>query len=69
LLYVDSRPRGATVLLDGKSVGQTPVSVPEVPIGTHIVRLELTGKRPWTVATTVIAGKRTSVTGSLEDQP
>ena len=67
-LYVDSRPRGATVFLDGRNVGQTPLSLPEVAIGAHVVRLEMSGKRTWTASTRVVAGETARVTGSLEDQ-
>ncbi|HET7698357.1 MAG TPA: PEGA domain-containing protein [Vicinamibacterales bacterium] len=67
-LYVDSRPRGAAVFLDGRNVGQTPLSLPEVPIGAHVVRLELEGKRTWTASTRVVAGETARVTGSLEDR-
>ena len=67
-LHVDSRPRGATVLLDGRHVGQTPLSLPDVAIGSHIVRIEMAGKRPWSTSTRVVAGKMERVTGSLEDQ-
>jgi len=67
-VFVDSRPRGATVLLDGKSVGQTPLSVPGVPVGTHVVKIEMTGKRPWSSTTRVSAGAMSRVTGSLEDR-
>lgn len=67
-LYVDSRPRGATVFLDGRSVGQTPLSLPEVPIGAHVVRLELAGKKTWTSSTRVVAGEMARVTGSLDDR-
>jgi hypothetical protein len=67
-LYVDSRPRGATVFVDGRSVGQTPLSVPEVAAGSHVVRLEMPGKRTWSTSTRVIAGQTARVTGSLEDQ-
>jgi hypothetical protein len=67
-IYVDSRPRGATVLVDGRSVGQTPLSVPGVPIGSHVVRIEMEGKQPWSAATRVVAGAIARVTGSLEDK-
>ncbi len=67
-LYVDSRPRGATVLLDGRNVGQTPLSLPDVAIGSHVVRIEMAGKRPWSTTTRVVAGQMERVTGSLEDQ-
>jgi len=66
-LYVDSRPRGATVLVDGKSIGQTPISVGDVRIGSHVVRVEMSGKKPWTSSANVTAGQTTRVTMSLED--
>jgi serine/threonine-protein kinase len=66
---VDSRPRGARVFIDGKPVGTTPLSVAEVAIGSHVVRLELAGHRPWTDTTRVIAGKTATVRGSLERVP
>jgi hypothetical protein len=69
LLYVDSRPRGANVLLDGKNVGQTPLNLSEVPIGSHVVRIEMAGKKTWTSTARVAAGKKTPVTGSLDDKP
>ena len=67
-LYVDSRPRGATVLLDGRSVGQTPLTLADVPVGAHVVRIELAGKKPWTSSARVTAGETARVTGSLEDR-
>jgi serine/threonine-protein kinase len=67
-LYVDSRPRGATVLLDGKNIGVTPVTLDNIPIGSHVVRIEMTGKLPWSTATRVAAGETVRVTGSLEDR-
>jgi Protein kinase domain/PEGA domain len=67
-LYVDSNPRGATVLLDGRSVGQTPLRLSDVSVGSHIIRLELAGKREWTSPARVIAGETARVTGSLEDK-
>jgi hypothetical protein len=66
-LFVDSRPRGATVYVDGRSVGQTPLSLPEMSIGAHAVRLEMAGKRPWMSTALVKAGAMARVTGSLED--
>jgi hypothetical protein len=67
-IFVDSRPRGATVLIDGKSVGQTPLSVPAIPVGSHVVRIEMAGKKPWSSPTRVTAGETARVTGSLEDR-
>ena len=67
-LFVDSRPQGATVLLDGRSIGRTPLTLPDVAIGMHVVRIELTGKKPWSSTARVVAGETARVTGSLEDQ-
>jgi hypothetical protein len=65
-IYVDSRPRGARVLIDGRPVGTTPLSVPDVRIGAHVIRLELPEHRPWSASTRVAAGETARVTGSLE---
>jgi PEGA domain len=65
-IYVDSRPRGARVTVDGKAVGVTPLRVPDVRIGTHVVRLELADHRWWSTTTRVTAGQEQRVTGSLE---
>ena len=65
-LYVDSRPRGARVLLDGRLIGTTPLSFPEVSAGSHVVRLELADHRPVSVSTRISAGRQERVTLSLE---
>jgi len=65
-IFVDSRPRGAKVIIDGKPMGTTPASIPGIPIGSHVVRLELEDHRVWTTSTSVSAGEQARVTGSLE---
>ena len=65
-IYVDSRPRGARVLVDGKFLGTTPVRIPDIPIGSHVVRLQLADHRDWTTSTRVTASQESRVTGSLE---
>jgi Protein kinase domain/PEGA domain len=65
-IYVDSRPRGARVSIDGKAVGVTPLRVSDVRIGSHVVRLELPDHRLWSSTTRVTAGQEQRVTGSLE---
>jgi serine/threonine protein kinase len=65
-IYVDSRPRGARVLVDGKLMGTTPVRIPDVPVGSHVVRLQLEDHRDWTTSTRVTSGEEARVTGSLE---
>ena len=66
VLTVDSRPPGATVFLDGRLVGTTPLSLPSVSAGSHAIRLELDGYRRWTSAIRVVASEQNRVTASLE---
>jgi hypothetical protein len=61
-----SRPPGARVILDGKGVGITPLTLNRVAPGRHTIELRLAGYRPWTSPITVDAGKPQRVTGSLE---
>jgi hypothetical protein len=65
-LFVDSRPQGATVLLDGKNVGRTPLRLPSVPIGMHVVRIELAEHQPWYSTARIVADQENRVTASLE---
>lgn len=65
-IYVDSRPRGARVFVDGRDVGETPLRLGDVTAGSHTVRLELADHRTWTSSRYVLAGQETRVTGSLE---
>ncbi len=66
ILVVDTRPAGAAVLVDGKRVGATPLVLPGVMSGSHRVRLELPGYRPWETTVAIKAGTRSRVTASLE---
>jgi CRISPR/Cas system-associated exonuclease Cas4 (RecB family) len=65
-IVVDSRPRGATVFVDGKRLGVTPMRVPDVPAGSHTIRLELAGHKPVTSTLVVASGDPTRFTVTLE---
>jgi hypothetical protein len=65
-LQVDSRPSRAQVFVDGAPVGLTPLQLPTVAAGTHTIRIELAGFRPWATSVTVASGQRTRVAASLE---
>jgi hypothetical protein len=65
-LTVDSRPTGAVVFIDGKRIGMTPMALDAFATGTHAVRLELDGYKPWTASVRVVAGEKNRVAASLE---
>ena len=65
-LSVESRPAGASVFLDGKLIGTTPLQVGEVAAGDHAVWLELDGYRRWSSSVHVVAGERSRVAASLD---
>lgn len=65
-LQILSRPAGAQVLIDGRAVGKTPLTIPDVAAGPHEVRLELPGFNRWATTVDVQAGKPSRVAASLE---
>jgi hypothetical protein len=65
-LEVVSRPPGAQVILDGRPIGKTPMTIPDVSIGFHDIRLELSGFKEWSTTVGVKAGSATRVAASLE---
>lgn len=42
-LYIKTKPPGAIVWVDGKTVGSSPVRVKRLPVGEHFLRLDLKG--------------------------
>jgi hypothetical protein len=67
-VFFESRPSGATVFIDGKRIGTTPIALPSVRAGSHAVRFEMSGHRPWTASIRVVAGEKNRVAASLEQQ-
>jgi hypothetical protein len=63
---VESNPAGAQVFVDGRSVGYAPLVVGELTPGTHSIRMQLPGYRPWVSALTLGPGARERVAASLE---
>ena len=64
----ESRPTGATVFMDGKRIGTTPMALPSVRVGSHAFRFELAGHKPWSASVPVVAGQKNRVAASLEQQ-
>jgi serine/threonine-protein kinase len=66
-ISVDSRPRGARVLLDGREVGVTPLRLRSISSGSHAVRIELAGYKPVATTVTVKGGAESTVAVTLEE--
>jgi hypothetical protein len=64
-IYVDTRPRGARVTVDGRLVGTTPVRVPELARGEHRVLVELDGFRAHSTVVTVQPGAQARLAVTL----
>ncbi len=66
-LVVKSEPAGASVRVGGKkSLGKTPLEGVWLPPGTHEVRLELKGHKPFTQRVSAEIGETVTVTARLE---
>jgi hypothetical protein len=65
-LVVDSRPTGASVLLGGRLVGTTPLTLASIAPGRHTIRIERAGYRAFTQTIDVKPGERRRVAASLE---
>ena len=65
-LAVESRPAGASVVLDGAAVGATPVVVTDVRAGRREVRIEHDGYEPWVTVVEVPPFDRIRVAASLD---
>jgi PEGA domain len=64
-MVVESHPSGARVFVNGRMIGETPLTVPGLPSGFATVRLEKDGYRTWTSSVRVNA-TRAHVAASLE---
>jgi len=67
-VYVETRPAGARVSIDGRAVGTSPMRVPELAPGSHRIRVDLAGHKSVTTSVVVRAGQQTTVRLSLEIQ-
>jgi hypothetical protein len=65
-LLVESRPAGARVVLDGKSLGVTPLTVPDVRVGSHPLRLERAGYKTLVTSVVIKSGERAKIAVTLE---
>jgi hypothetical protein len=68
-LSIDSRPVGASVFIDGQLVGTTPLLLPHISPGTHVVRLQLAAHQDWRSTVQVVSDGMNRVTAALEEAP
>ena len=65
-LMIESRPSGASVYMDGRLIGTTPMQIESVAAGDHTIGLAADGYQRWVGAVRVATGERARVTASLE---
>ncbi len=66
---IDSSPRGATVRVDGRYVGTTPVTTQVTAGTTHRVQVEYSGYDAFSAVYTAYSGQTTSIPVSLTPTP
>jgi serine/threonine protein kinase len=66
MLFVDSQPRGATLYVDDKMMGTTPLAIPAVTAGEHALRLESDGRPAWSSPVRVRANHLNRVVVTLD---
>jgi hypothetical protein len=65
-LSIDSEPSGATVFVNRRAVGETPMMLDSLRVGSYVIRLELGSYQPWTAAVRVSAIGQTRVSATLQ---
>ena len=68
-LVVDSVPAGATVLINQRPAGTTPLHVTDYPAGSYAVWIERDGYQRWTAGVLVQADKTTRIRPALLSKP
>jgi len=67
-LSLTSSPAGAQVVLNGKVVGETPVVLNDLPIGSRAIVVRRDGYSQWSASVRVVANQRTIVRANLIPQ-
>lgn len=66
-LIVTSQPVGASVYVNNRLAGRTPLVMKAVPAGSRAVRLSLDGYAAWSRGVSVVANESTTITAKLEE--
>ncbi len=64
-IFVDTRPPGVEVWLDQRLVGETPMLLPDVAEGSHVVEFKHDGYRDWSTTVQVDSATQARVAASL----
>ena len=64
-LVIESRPTGATIILNGRQVGTTPMTIDDLEPGSYTVQLQLETFRPISTIVRVVAGARARAAARL----
>ncbi len=67
-IYITSTPSGAAVKLDGKYMGETPLTVEKQSVGSHTVIFSKEGYESATRTVSVTAGKKAECSATLKKQ-
>jgi hypothetical protein len=65
-LIVSSQPGGASVFVNGRLAGRTPLVMDALPVGSRAVRVSLDGYAPWSRGVSVVANRSTTVSANLD---
>ncbi len=68
-LSVDYKPYDATVTIDDRAAGTTPLLLDDILVGTHRVTISATGYNPATLTATVSETAPATLTGALTPKP
>lgn len=68
-LALSSSPAGAQVLMNGKVVGQTPVVLSDLPVGSRALLVRRDGYSSWSASVRIVANQRTIVNATLVPAP
>jgi len=67
-LAVESRPTGASVTVNGKPSGTTPLTLNDLPPGDYRVTMTMKGYRDFATTVRVVAGERARAAARLTEQ-
>ena len=67
-LAVESLPTGASVVVNGKPSGRTPLTLNDLPPGDYRVTMSMPGYRDFATTVRVVAGERARAAARLTEQ-